>query len=71
MIEEGRERGRFPYRDALITLIISAVMVLSSFLTLFIALPLLGFSTRHTKKECLIVFVLECVLISAHSLWEM
>lgn len=71
MIEEGSERAGFPYRDAVITLAISLVMMLSSFLTLFIALPLLGFSTRHTKKDSLIVFGLECVFITAYSLWQM
>ena len=69
-MSEMRE-GRFPYRDAVITLVISAVMALSSFLTFFIAFPLLSFSSRHTRKESLIVFFLECVFITAHGFWEM
>ncbi len=70
MKEEVGVRTGFPYRDAFLALVISCVMAESPFLTLFTALPLLVFSTRHTKNESLVVFALECLLFIGFSLWS-
>ena len=71
MREEGERGAGFPYRDAVMTIIISMILQMSSFLTFFISLPLLSFSARHSKKESLVVFILEAVLMTAYGFWEM
>ena len=72
MMEEDKVEGRsFPIRDFIITIAVSALMGLSSFFSLFIALPLLAFSSKHTRKETAVTLVVELVLVVAHSLYQM
>ncbi len=70
MEEEYRGEG-FPLRDALVTALVSFVMSLSSFFSLLTALPLLGFSARHSRRNTLLVFLVDCVIFTAHSMYVM
>lgn len=59
-------------KDFLVALVISFLMSLSSFFSLLISLPLLIFSTKHTKKETTLLFgvsTLIVILRSAYLLW--
>ncbi len=70
MMEEEREKGEgFPVRDFIITLVISSLMGLSNFFSLFIALPLLSFSSKHTKRETVITLLVLISLLIAHSFY--
>ncbi len=70
MMEEEREKGNsFPVKDFIITLAVSALMGLSGFFSLFMALPLLSFSSRHTRKETIVTFVAVLCILVAHSMY--
>ncbi len=45
------EGERFSLRDIIITVVISTIMGLSNFFSLFIAVPLMNFAYKHGKKE--------------------
>ena len=71
MMEEELRGEGFPLRDCLITCGISFVMSLSSFFSLFTALPLLGFSARHSRRNTLLVFLIDAVIFTVHAMYEM
>ncbi len=71
MMEEERLDIAFPLRDAVITVVIAALMGLSSFFSLFLALPLLTFSYKHSRRNTFIVLGIILALLTAHSFYEM
>ncbi len=70
-MEEERLDIAFPLRDAVITVTIASLMGFSSFFSLFLALPLLNFSYKHSKRNTLIVLAFITVALTAHSLYIM
>ena len=71
MMEEEIVKGKFPVKDALITSVISILMGLSSFFSLFIALPLLNFGWKHSKRETGVVFAVDLIAVAVNSLYVM
>ena len=71
MMEEETRREGFPLRDVLITAALSFVMCVSSFFSLFLSLPLLGFSARHSRRNTALVFIIDLVIFTFHAMYEM
>lgn len=58
-------------RDYVVALLFSCAMTFSSFLSLFIALPLLIFSTKHKKKEVVLLFVIDALVVIGRAFYTM